>query len=111
MKDKLLKYALYCQKFGFRHGTQMIGKMMNGKKGQIINVQPPGTRYPVAIRAKSSDEFTFRQIFVNTEYEFDFVGTPETIIDAGANIGLAAVYFINRFPGSKIICLEPEPEN
>jgi FkbM family methyltransferase len=111
MKNKLLKYALYCQRFGFKDGTSLILKMMKGNKGQVIEVRPPGMKYPVFIRAKTSDEFTFRQIFVNGEYEFDYNGLPTTIIDAGANIGLAAVFFINRFPGSKIICLEPEPEN
>ncbi|MBT8288946.1 MAG: FkbM family methyltransferase, partial [Bacteroidia bacterium] len=33
------------------------------------------------------------------------------IIDAGANIGLAAVYFSNRFPDAKIYSIEPESSN
>lgn len=33
------------------------------------------------------------------------------IIDAGANIGLAALYFQRAFPGSRIISIEPESSN
>ena len=82
--------------------------MFTGKAGKIIALRVPGISHPVYIRAKSSDEYTFRQIFVNKEYDFTYDGVPKTIIDAGANIGLAAVYFVNRYPNCKIICLEPE---
>jgi FkbM family methyltransferase len=37
--------------------------------------------------------------------------SPKVIIDAGANIGLASIYFANKFPEAKIIALEPEKSN
>lgn len=37
--------------------------------------------------------------------------TPRVIVDAGANIGLASIYFANRFPDTKIIAIEPEENN
>ena len=33
------------------------------------------------------------------------------IIDAGANIGFASVFYKNKFPNSRIVALEPEKEN
>jgi len=33
------------------------------------------------------------------------------IIDAGANIGMAALYFSFRYPGATIFCIEPAVEN
>jgi FkbM family methyltransferase len=34
-----------------------------------------------------------------------------TILDLGANIGLAAVYFHQLYPQAKIACVEPSPQN
>ena len=50
------------------------------------------------LRIPSSDVDAYRQIFVDADY--DFVADPplRTIVDAGANIGLAAVSFANRYP-------------
>lgn len=37
--------------------------------------------------------------------------SPRFIVDAGANIGLAAVYFTNRFKDATIVSIEPEQSN
>lgn len=37
-------------------------------------------------------------------------GTITTIIDAGANIGISAVYFKWQYPHARITCFEPNPE-
>lgn len=36
---------------------------------------------------------------------------PSRIIDAGANIGMSAVYFASRIPQHDIIGIEPDPDN
>ncbi len=36
---------------------------------------------------------------------------PKTILDAGAYTGLSTVYFAMRYPGAKIIAIEPSEEN
>ena len=111
MKNKFLKLALYCQRFGFVHGIKLLSKIYFAKKNEIVTIQIPDYHHPVFLRAKSSDEYIFQQIFINQEYEFTIHKTPDTIIDAGANIGFAAVYFAHKYPNAKIICLEPEPSN
>ena len=65
----------------------------------------------VFLRPGTSDFSVFRQIFMNYEYEFDVTDSPKIIVDAGANIGLSAIYFQNRFPESKIFAVEPDPSN
>lgn len=67
-------------------------------------------QYPVYLRPWTSDLYVFEQIFVKREYDTP-LETPISLLDAGANIGLAAVYFANRFPGLHIIAVEPEDEN
>ncbi len=39
------------------------------------------------------------------------ISNREVIIDAGANVGFAALYFLHQLPGSIIYCIEPDPEN
>jgi FkbM family methyltransferase len=68
--------------------------------------------HPVHLRIRTSDVPVFKQIIVNREYDFGFP-LPENavIIDAGANIGMASVYFANEFPTAHIIALEPDTSN
>lgn len=65
----------------------------------------------ILIRPNTSDFSTFRQVFMNDEYGFEFSEPPHTIVDAGANIGLASLYFAQRFPQAKIFSLEPDRSN
>jgi FkbM family methyltransferase len=111
MKNKLFKLFHYCSHLGWWRGLRILCKMSLARRGQVIAIGLPELAHPVFIRAKSSDEYAFRQIFVNKEYEFKPEMPITTVIDAGANIGLAAAYFVNQFPGCRIICLEPEPKN
>lgn len=77
----------------------------------IVRIQVPGIAHPVSIRIGTTDLATFKQVLVERHYEFDKPETPRFIIDAGANIGLASVYFTNRFPQAEIVSIEPEASN
>jgi FkbM family methyltransferase len=68
-------------------------------------------RHPLQLRLPSSDVPTYCQIFVDRDYDFEVRRPPRVIVDAGANIGLAAVLFANRYPDAKIIAIEPETSN
>ena len=37
--------------------------------------------------------------------------SPQLIVDGGANVGYASVYFANAHPNTRIIAIEPDPEN
>lgn len=49
-------------------------------------------------------------VFKKREYEVD-IPEPRLIVDAGAHIGLASVWFAKRYPKARIIALEPDAEN
>jgi FkbM family methyltransferase len=68
-------------------------------------------KYPFRLRIPSSDVPTYHQVFINQEYDFLVETQPKVIVDAGANIGLASIYFANKYPGAKIIAIEPEQSN
>jgi len=53
--------------------------------------------------------FLFREIFMSDEYNFINTISDPVIIDAGANIGMATLYFKYKFPTAKVISFEPNP--
>ena len=80
------------------------------------------------IRVGDSDICVLRQVFVEREYDFAPIpeaeqriqeryrgilaaGRTPVIVDAGANIGLAALWFATQFPEAKVVAIEPEPNN
>jgi FkbM family methyltransferase len=49
-------------------------------------------------------------IFLRQEYAFAASNATPFIVDAGANIGLATLFFKHRYPDARVIAFEPEPE-
>ncbi len=70
----------------------------------------PFLRAPLYLRGRSSDPNVFRKVFIHEEYHVPGQ-KPRLIIDAGANVGISAVYFANLYPDATILCIEPEPSN
>lgn len=76
-----------------------------------IRGYPPAIRNPVQIRIKTTDEILYRDILLRGQYAFDLPFSPKTIVDAGANIGMASIFFANLYPEAKVIAIEPEISN
>lgn len=76
-----------------------------------INFEDNALAYPFYLRKNTSDIDVFREIIGENLYSIDFKLEPKVIIDCGANIGVSAVYLTNKYPESKIICIEPEINN
>jgi len=87
----------------------IIGTAMNSTV--LLNVNRQDCKFPFGLRVPSSDVQTYEQVFINQEYDFLVETQPITIVDAGANIGLASIYFANKYPSAKIIAIEPEESN
>jgi len=51
----------------------------------------------------------FEEIFIRRVYEVGDLGSNPTIVDCGANIGMATLYFRWRYPGARILAFEPDP--
>ena len=90
-----------------------------------VHIPPVGKLY---IRGTRSDAITVRQIFGSNHLELGqtshfgkgaharyqeilSLGKKPVIIDAGANIGAAAIWFSARYPDAVIIAVEPELGN
>jgi FkbM family methyltransferase len=61
----------------------------------------------------SSDPEAFDQIFFDTIFAelVSRVGTARVIVDLGANVGYSSVFFLNAFPDSFVLAVEPDPQN
>lgn len=85
------------------------GRLFGGQA--IVSVRPAEIAASVFLRVPSSDVLAFAQIFQGRQYQVLARRPPRVIVDAGANIGLASVFFANKFPEATIIAVEPEPAN
>jgi len=64
----------------------------------------------VDIPDSASFLFMFKEIFRENIYKFKTSILNPYIIDGGANIGLATIYFKRLYPFSEIIAFEPDPD-
>lgn len=104
----LEKLASYHSELGILKGTSFfIGRILQSNR----QINHPKIKYPIHLRPKTTDEKVFVQVFIKNEYNVPLGFIPETIIDGGANIGLASIYFTTKFPKAQIVAIEPDPEN
>lgn len=98
--------------WGYPTGVKVAWSILfnNNKK---LEWKLPIFNNSIALRKSQSDLPIFEQIFADLEYKFPHPNPEEvtTIIDAGANIGFAALYFSSVYPNAKILCLEPDQNN
>lgn len=110
--------ALLGPQFLLRHIARL-----NGSEPCAVEIAGHGV---VHVRKGDSDLHVVRQVFKEKQYELgaslkmratqrytDILrcGQVPTIVDAGANIGAASIWFKNTYPDAHVIAVEPEPEN
>jgi len=79
-------------------------------EGRLAELRVPQVQSGMWMRPKTKDLSVFLQVFHDGEYEFE-LGNPETIVDAGAHIGLTSLLLSNRYPSAQILAIEPEDSN
>jgi FkbM family methyltransferase len=100
---------------GLAATLQLVRRRLGAAFGEgpdtIYRIQVAGYPNPIHIRGgNSSDGFAFYQLIVMKDLEFLDLGSPKLIIDAGANIGMASLYLLNRFPSLRVVAVEPDPD-
>jgi FkbM family methyltransferase len=102
------RLSQYTKQLGFSDGWKLYRYVKSGKDNAV---KLSFLQHPVFLRDIYSDRTMFEQIFLNKEYDVHVNFSPISIIDLGANVGYASVYFANRFPNAKIFAVEPEENN
>lgn len=98
--------------YGLKAGTALSRSLAKAKNG-YYKVTSPLFRAPIWLRDNFSDKAIFHQVFSQRQYYIDALPAmkAERIIDAGANIGLASIFFSNQFPSAQIVAIEPQTDN
>ena len=91
------------------HGFSGFVSFIKIKTGFTKSIKLKNVAQNIWLRSNSSDVTTFKHIFAHNDYDYDVKPLPKVIIDAGANVGLASIYFANRYPSAKIIAIELAP--
>lgn len=91
---------------------EIIKNLIKDERAQHIVLNMEFNGADLSLRIDDSDIRVFKQIFVDNEYDsLNLPETAKTIIDLGANIGLSALFFIKKFPTSRIVAVEPDAVN
>jgi FkbM family methyltransferase len=110
-------------KMKFLKGPRMYYRLL-GAKGLLLGAKArllrrhirvavtiPYIKHPVRLRLRSTDIELCQEVLVKAQYESKLPKSPQLIVDAGANIGLASIFFANRYPEARIIAVEPDSSN
>lgn len=76
-----------------------------------VNVLLPKLNRTVCLRTLTSDVECFTKVFIASEYAVPFSLKPKFIVDAGANVGFASLFFRAEYPEARIVAIEPEASN
>ena len=99
---------LLIQRYGVWRGGLLYFKL-NILKTSAIKL--PELQKPVQLRRNVQDVHAFAQVFVHREYDFNWLEDLRRIVDGGANVGFASLYFKAAFPEAQIHAVEPHPHN
>lgn len=111
-----------------RFGPGFIGHHFRRyRDDSVTTVEVPGIG-PIHVRPRNSDIETVRQVFGGRDYDISHPaalakriadhyqgildrGLKPIIVDAGANIGAATLWFHQQYPAASIVAVEPDPGN
>jgi FkbM family methyltransferase len=132
MVRKFVQYiseALFCLKVGVNLRTKMgllrsvfqlhLGNFHGGRiddrdlQAVPYQILTTGGSREIWMRPGSGDIFIFLEVFFLKDYEFTDSKklSIKQIVDLGANIGLTSLFFLQHWPESRCLCVEPNPAN
>jgi FkbM family methyltransferase len=76
----------------------------------LIEVEVLDRRLRVPVRSNGVDYDILTEVFADNIYD-QGDRRMETILDLGANTGMATLFFSARYPNAALACVEPSPQN
>ena len=91
-------------------GLLLLKKRLSNSN-KVLEVKLKELKNPIYLRNNTSDITVFYQVFFKNSYNFNYSSDVDVVVDCGANIGLASIFFAHLYPKAMIIAVEPEKSN
>jgi FkbM family methyltransferase len=88
------------------HALDGVARRPAGPDGVIA----PIMGFPMRGSSGRTLHFLFNDVFLSGAYRFDCDRSAPTVVDCGANIGFATLYFKRAFPAATVHCFEANPD-
>lgn len=130
LKSRLAKLPNYIRRFGVYDGLRLmlaLERELPYRSDGVRRYRVPGIPHQILLRECRGDHAVFWQCQVKNQYDTDCFpqgqrldlvykkilrdGRKPVIIDCGANIGLATVWYANKYPQATIYAIEPDRRN
>src|SRR6185312_7844188 len=96
--ENRIKYIfLHIKKIGFISTINYFLQRLLKPKGKLIKLHIESLPHAIFLRNKTYDVYIFYQIFMKEDLLLNYENAISTIIDCGANIGLATLYYQKKF--------------
>ena len=107
MLRKLMVLKLLKNHFKLFDAFQLLTTLLKQKS----SVHLKQLKISLYFRKGSKDYETFEEIFLKNIYDITLPFSPQTIVDAGANVGFASIFFKLKYPKADILAIEIENRN
>lgn len=97
------KLAIFKTLFKLRYRIEVARDTSSPATVRIFDFHVTGTTYGELL-------YLFREIFLQQQYKFASSRPDPAILDCGANIGMAILFFKRQYPHSTILAFEPNPK-
>jgi FkbM family methyltransferase len=78
---------------------------------KVMTAYPPKLGHAVRLRLHTSDTMVFGNVFMDEEYSLGLPSSADTIVDAGAYVGLTPIFYAKTFPKARIFAIEAQRSN
>lgn len=110
-----LRLLAEAAQFHLRNGRRMQPAAAAASRRTVFDLDLGGYGAQIELRPEAGDLAVLFEVLARQAYRIDDAVLPPasvaTIIDAGANIGLTALYFASRYPNARIVAVEPNHGN
>lgn len=108
---KALRHLIeHVARLGLGNGLRVLW-LKKRNAGHFATLRLKDLAGPLTVRTGGSDLAILDEVVIDRGYDFPLTQAPRVILDIGANIGLATLWFKHRYPDARIIAVEPDPES